>query len=128
MSKKILHTYRIFQELKMGKITSAACILREISNEALIISFRAFNPKIRPTNMPSTIVLFIGSDVFNIRLTVHGDGANTNEIKPHLDLLNSVRARDRFSYSQSRERFAYSLFYNNFPKIIIQRSCRKIVP
>jgi len=41
--------------------------------------------------MPWTIVLFIESSAFDIQLTTGGGGASTNEIKPHLDSLNSVR-------------------------------------
>jgi len=56
--------------------------------------FASVQPKIQLdlyVNMSWTIVLFIESSAFDIQLTTSEGGASTNEIKPRLDSLNSVR-------------------------------------
>lgn len=72
----------------MGEITSAVCVLRKTSNEALIILFRAFNPKIQTDKYAVDDRAFYR--IRRIQYSINS-ARRWHEIKLHLDSLNNVR-------------------------------------
>lgn len=105
--------------IKTTKLFAYFLLLR---NEPLIISLRPSSLKSRLTNMSWTIVLFIESYAFDIQLTTDGEGASTNEIKPHLVSLNSVwRASTRSLrlFTRTEQIRIFIILQNVLPKIVI---------